>query len=131
MLVAAGLRYNPTYVENLAEITTELVAAGASGIFHAVGAEEISRDEFARRAARAFGLDAGLIETVPAGQFRAPAARPKQTSLITDKVRRVAAACPPVGVDEGLKRMLSMEPQWRSYARSLPDPAAKVAPNKA
>lgn len=124
----ADVRYNPTYVENLAEITAALVAAGAAGIFHTVGAEEIARDEFARRAARAFGLDASLIETVPAGDFKSPTPRPKQSSLRTDKVRRVLRDIPPIGVDAGLAAMLEMEPRWRAYARTLPDPAAKVAP---
>lgn len=128
MRVAEGLRYNPTYVENLAEITAGLVAAGASGIFHAVGAEEIARDEFARRAARTFGLDASLILTVPAGEFKSPTARPKQSSLITTKVQRLLPACPPMGVDAGLAGMLAMEPQWRAYAATLPDPAAKIKP---
>ncbi len=124
----ADVRYNPTYVENLAEITAGLVAAGAGGIFHTVGAEEISRDAFARRAARAFGLDDSLILTVPAAEFRSPTPRPKQSSLMTDKVRRVLPGCPPVDVETGLSRMLAMEPQWRAYAAGLPDPAAKVRP---
>ncbi|MBI4059855.1 MAG: SDR family oxidoreductase [Elusimicrobia bacterium] len=127
MRVAGDLRYNPTYVENLAEITVALAAGGAGGIFHVVGAEEIARAEFARRAARAFGLDASLIEAVSVDEFKSPTARPKQTSLRTDKVRR-ATPIPLLGVDEGLRRMLAMEPQWREYARTLPDPAAKVAP---
>lgn len=124
----SDVRYNPTYVENLAEITAALVAAGAAGIFHTVGAEEIARDEFARRAARAFGLDEALIKTVPADEFKSPTPRPKQSSLRTDKVRRLLPDCPPVGVDAGLRAMLEMEPRWRAYARTLPDPAAKVAP---
>lgn len=124
----ADLRYNPTYVENLAEITAELVAAGAGGVFHTVGAEEIARDEFARRVARAFGLDASLIRTVPAAEFKSPTPRPKQSGLRTDKVRRAVPTVPPVGVDEGLSRMVAMEPRWREYARTLPDPSAKVAP---
>lgn len=128
MRVADGVRYNPTYVENLAEITTSLVEAGAGGIFHAVGAEEIERHEFAVRAARAFGLDPALITLVPAGEFKAPAARPKESSLITDKVRRAVPRVLPIGVAEGLKRMLAMEPAWREYAKTLPDPAAKVSP---
>lgn len=128
MRVAEGVRYNPTYVENLAEITAGLVAAGAGGIFHAVGAEEIERVEFARRAARAFGLDESLIQAVPAGEFKAPAARPKESSLITDKVRRLLPKTPPIGVDAGLRSMLALEPKWREYARTLPDPAAKTAP---
>ncbi len=129
MRVAGGVRYNPTYVENLAEITAALVAAGAGGIFHAVGAEEIGRVEFAKRVAQAFGLDASLIQAVPTGEFKAPAARPKQSSLITEKTRRTVSV-PLLGVNEGLKRMLAMEPRWRAYAAGLPDPAAKVAPVK-
>ncbi|MDP3542517.1 MAG: SDR family oxidoreductase [Elusimicrobiota bacterium] len=124
----ANVRYNPTYVENLAEITAELVSAGASGIFHTVGAEEIARDEFARRVARAFGLRDSLIQTVPAGEFKSPTPRPKQSSLRTQKVQRILPDTPPVGVDAGLKAMLTMEPAWRDYARTLPDPAAKLKP---
>lgn len=127
MRVADGLRYNPTYVENLAAITAALAAAGAGGIYHVVGADEIERAEFARRAARAFGLDASLIRAVPASEFKSPTARPKQTSLSTEKVRK-AVALPLIGVDEGLKLMAAMEPRWREYARTLPDPAAKVKP---
>lgn len=129
MRVADGVRYNPTYVENLAEITAQLVKAGAGGIFHVVGADEIVRAEFARRAARAFGLDASLIQSVPAGEYEAPAPRPKESSLRTAKVRGVVSA-QPIGVDEGLKRMLLTEAQWRAYARTLPDPGAKLMPNK-
>lgn len=126
----SDVRYNPTYVENLAEITVGLVAAGAGGIFHTVGAEEIARDEFARRAARAFGLDASLIKTVPAAEFKSPTPRPIESSLLTGKVRRLVPQLPPLGVDEGLRRMLAMEARWRSYASTLPDPSAKALPNK-
>ena len=127
MRVAEGLRYNPTYVENLAEITASLVKAGAGGIYHVVGAEEIERAEFARRAARAFGLDVKLIQTVSAGEFKSPTKRPKSSSLITEKVRRAVSPAP-MGVSEGLRSMVAMEAKWAVYARTLPDPAAKVAP---
>ncbi|MEK7382478.1 MAG: SDR family oxidoreductase, partial [Elusimicrobiota bacterium] len=53
MRVAADLRYNPTYVENLAEMTVALISTGASGIFHFVGADDIVRHECAVRAAKA------------------------------------------------------------------------------
>ncbi len=129
MKVAADIRYNPTYVENLAEITAALIEKGASGIFHVVGAQEVVRHEFARLVARAFGLDAGLLVPVKSADLGSPTPRPKESSLRTDKVR--AAVFPhPVGVDEGLRRMLAMEPSWRDYARTLPDPAAKTAPSR-
>jgi len=127
MTVADDLRYNPTYAENLAEITAELVETGAAGIFHVVGAEEIVRYDFARRVARSFGLDEGLLKAAPAAKLASATPRPKESSLRTDKVR-AAVAAKPVGVDEGLRRMLAEEAGWRSYARTLPDPAAKTAP---
>lgn len=129
MRVADDIRYNPTYVENLAEITAALVEAGAAGIFHTVGADEIVRVEFARRVARAFGLDEGLLKPVPQSALASPTPRPRESSLRTEKVR--AAVSPaPIGVDEGLRRMRAMEPAWRAYAKTLPDPAAKTAPVK-
>lgn len=129
MRVADDVRYNPTYVENLAEITAELVDAGASGIFHVVGAEAIVRHEFAARAAKAFGLDARLLIPTPIARLGSPTPRPKESSLRTDKVR-AAVSVRPIGVDEGLRRMLAMEPEWRAYAKTLPDPAAKTAPSR-
>lgn len=127
MRVAADIRYNPTYVENLAQITVALAEAGACGIFHAVGAEEIVRHEFAVRVARAFGLDSGLLKPVPAAELGSPTPRPKESSLRTDKVR-ARVHIHPIGVDEGLRRMRAEEASWREYARTLPDPAAKTAP---
>lgn len=127
MPVAADLRYNPTYAENLAEVTVALAGIGASGIFHVVGAEEIRRFDFAVRAARAFGLDASLLKPVPSSEFKSPTPRPKESSLDTAKVR-AAVGVPLVGPDEGLRRMLAGEPAWRAYARTLPDPARKAAP---
>lgn len=129
MRVADDLRYNPTYVENLAEITAELIAAGASGIFHVVGSEAIVRHEFAVRVAKAFGLDPRLLIPTPIAQLGSPTPRPKESSLLMDKVR-AAVAVRPIGVDEGLRRMLAMEPEWRAYAKTLPDPAAKTAPSR-
>lgn len=127
MRVADDLRYNPTYVENLAEITAALVESGRSGIYHVVGAEEIVRHQFAVRVARAFGLDEALVRPVKSSELGSPTPRPKESSLRTDKVR-AAVPVQPIGVDEGLRRMLAMEPAWRAYARTLPDPAAKTSP---
>ncbi|HEX4048814.1 MAG TPA: SDR family oxidoreductase, partial [Elusimicrobiota bacterium] len=79
MTVAEDVRYNPTYAENLAEITADLVEAGASGIYHVVGADEIVRFEFAARAARAFGLDAGLLKPAPMSALASSTPRPKQS----------------------------------------------------
>ena len=128
--VADDLRYNPTYVENLAEMTVELCSAGAGGIFHVVGSEEIARYAFAVRVAKAFALNPGLLRPLPVSEIHSPTPRPRESSLRTDKVR-AAVALSPIGVAEGLSRMLALESAWRAYARTLPDPAAKAAPSNA
>lgn len=117
--VADGIRYNPTYVENLAELVCALADKKLSGIFHAVGGTRIKRVDFARQVARAFGLNEGLIAGVPAGDFKAPARRPKESSLSTDKVR-AAAGVKVWSVDESLQHMVGFEKEWKSYAVRLP-----------
>jgi len=129
MKVADDVRYNPTYVENVAEITAELVETGASGIFHVVGADEIVRYEFAARVAKAFDLDASLLKPAPMSKLASTTPRPKESSLRTDKVR-AAVAVHPIGVDKGLRKMLMLEADWRDYAKTLPDPAAKTPPSR-
>ena len=126
MSVADDLRYNPTYAENLAEITVALIAAQAAGIFHVVGAEEAARHEFAASVARAFGLDVSLIRPIHARALSSTP-RPPRTNLLTDKVGATVSV-EPVGVEEGLRRMIAMEPQWREYAKNLPGFPAKSSP---
>lgn len=124
MRVADDLSYNPTYVENLAEVVAELVAVGAAGIFHVVGSEEIVRHEFAVRAAKAFGLNPALLRPVPAAELNSPTPRPRKTGLRADKARAAVGAAM-TGVDEGLRRMIAMEGAWRAYAaKALPSPAS-------
>ncbi|MBI3552906.1 MAG: SDR family oxidoreductase [Elusimicrobia bacterium] len=117
--VAEGLRYNPTYTENLADIVCELAELGASGLYHAVGADRVRRLDFARQAAEAFGLDAALIKAVPEGQFKTPAPRPRESSLETDKVR-AKLKTQPWGTLQGLAHMAASEPQWKLYAEKTP-----------
>lgn len=109
MRVAGDVRYNPTFCDDLAEITASLAASGEAGVFHVVGADRISRAEFAARAARAFGLDDRLIRPVSSAEFGSIAPRPKESSLRTDKVRAAVGAAP-IGVDAGLGRMRAMAP---------------------
>lgn len=129
MRVAEEVRYHPTYVENLAEVTVALAEAGARGIFHVVGSEEIARCDFAARVAAVFGLDGRLIKPVPAAELGSPTPRPKQSSLCTDRVR-AAIGLPLLDVPRGLAAMRAMEGSWCEYAKALPDPAAKVAPGR-
>lgn len=117
--LAGDLTYNPTYAENLAAVTADLVEAGASGIFHVVGSEPITRFDFAVLVAKTWGLDPALLESVPSSRFSSPTPRPRQSSLLTAKVRGVARTAL-MGPASGLAHMKNMEPVWREYAKTLP-----------
>ena len=68
---------NPTSVPDLAEMLRRIVEGRLNGIFHASGAEAMSRETFARRIAAAFHLDGGLIYAEP----RTERIRPRDLSL--------------------------------------------------
>ncbi len=79
----------PTISENIADMVERAVERGLEGVVHMASAECIARDEFARRIARRFGLDEGLIEPVATAVLRQPARRPQRPCL---SMRRSAEA---------------------------------------
>jgi dTDP-4-dehydrorhamnose reductase len=98
--------YNtPTLAENLAKMALEVGAGDLQGIFHASGCERISRYEFARRIAKTFGLETGLIKPIKMSELTAwIAKRPKDSSLSTEKVRKQLRT-KPLNITEGLSKM--------------------------
>lgn len=123
MRLAGDLVYNPTYAENLAAVTADLVESRACGIYHVVGAAAVTRYEFAVMVAKTWSLDASLLESVPAAVFTSPTPRPKQSSLLTAKAR-AASRTPLMGPASGLEHMKATEDVWRAYAKTLPIAAA-------
>jgi dTDP-4-dehydrorhamnose reductase len=87
--VPADQVITPTPAPDLARAVVALVERGARGTFHCAGPEVLSRPEFARRAALAFGLDPTLIDSVPTSALGLRAARPANAGLKTDKLRSV------------------------------------------
>ena len=80
----------PTYAPNLGAVMRELVASGATGIFHCCGAEPMDRHRFSRLIATTFGLDPDLIDPVTSDEFQpTPTPRPRNVGMLVDKVRRV------------------------------------------
>ena len=78
----------PTPAPDLARAVVELVDLGARGTYHAAGPEILERPEFARRAAAAFGLDAGLLDLMPTADLGLKAPRPLRAGLRTEVLRR-------------------------------------------
>lgn len=101
---------NPTYAPDMAEAALDLAAKGASGVYHLAGSEALSRAEFARAAAAAFGLRADLVEAVPASSFADPAGarRPSRSSLSSAKAEALTGRRL-LGARRGLERMREAE----------------------
>jgi dTDP-4-dehydrorhamnose reductase len=55
----------PTLASDAAELVWRVVDGGHEGVLHCVGGESVDRVTLARRTARAFGLDDGLIDVGP------------------------------------------------------------------
>ena len=92
---------SPTLADNLAEMVLAMVSRRATGVYHAVGPEWISRLEYAIRIARSFGLDPRLLKPALSAELKQPAPRPRHSGLIGDRVLSDLGV-KPVGIDEGL-----------------------------
>lgn len=79
--------YTPILIDSLVRATHELVDLGASGIFHIVGNERVSKYEFGLALAERFGLDAGLINLASIADQSNLVRRPQDMSLANHKVR--------------------------------------------
>lgn len=114
----------PLEVTLLSELLLELAEAQRSGLYHVVSSECLSKYDFGCRIARAFDLDAGLIQPVSVNDGNLAAARSPNLQLRTDKLA-AALGKPVPGQDEGLKRFV--EQFRRGYPRLIKAYAPEVA----
>ena len=95
---------NPTYAPDLAEASLRLICSGATGLYHVVGSDRVSRYEFALAAVDVFGLDPDLVIPVTTEELGQRAHRPLQAGMLTGKVAaRLGATL--AGFWDGLQRM--------------------------
>ena len=108
----------PTLAEYLAAVSLLLVEGDARGAVNVVGADRLSRADFARVVARSLALDPKLVESTPTSELGQKAARPLEGGLRTDKLRALLDT-EPMPLDEALKRLRR---QWRAstYVASGP-----------
>jgi dTDP-4-dehydrorhamnose reductase len=93
----------PILVSDLGQIVFQMLDGGLRGIYHVGGADCVSKYEFGVRIARAFGLDAGLIEPVQAETVRLRAPRARRLCLSGAKIERDLRTRLP-SLDAGLAR---------------------------
>lgn len=95
---------SPTYVDNLADIITELVVSGKTGTYNVAGSDVVGRYDFALTAASIFGLDPRLVIPVRTGELGQKASRPLKAGMKLDKLRKNVST-PIMGIVEGLRDM--------------------------
>lgn len=95
---------SPTYANNLCQIAVHLSETTLSGVINVTGPNQISRYEFAKKAANIFHLDENLVVPVQTEALHQPAKRPKKAGLLTDKVNAISTI-PVTNFEEGLARM--------------------------
>lgn len=78
---------SPTYAPSLARAAIEAMDLRFQGLVHLAGPEVLTRLEFARRVARAYGMDETRILPVTSEELPLPAARPKVGGLRVEKAR--------------------------------------------
>lgn len=101
----------PIDAESVSSLIERLLVGGGAGIFHAGGAERLSRWDLGRRVAGALGLAAEPIEPVTKADIRQPAPRPADVSLDSTKAERLLGWRPrplATGIVEG--RRVADEP---------------------
>jgi dTDP-4-dehydrorhamnose reductase len=112
----ADIHFSPMLVNHLAEILLGMLDRGLSGVYHVVGAESISKYEFARRVAVTFGLDREQVVEARASEGKLRAARPRNTSLCTEKICKDLGKAMP-GVDCGLRKFRALRAE--GYVQQL------------
>lgn len=81
----------PILADALAHAAHALVNQGAKGVFNLVGGERVSKYEFGRRLAAAFGLPLALIHPAKMERAHLHAARPKDMSLDNSRLMKAIA----------------------------------------
>lgn len=96
---------SPTPVAQLPAIVQALLQRrDLRGVYHCTGAERVTRLEFSRAFAAAFGFDGALIRPMPAGELGLKAPRPRDCSLDSSKLFG-ALGMEPWTIAEGFERL--------------------------
>ncbi|MFX1503954.1 MAG: SDR family oxidoreductase, partial [Promethearchaeota archaeon] len=94
----------PTFVNDLASITIELVNKNKNGIYNVTGPDYCSRSAFALKIADKFDLNKNLIIPVSTKELNQAARRPLKAGLINNKIR-IELSVKPLGIDEVLNEI--------------------------
>ncbi|MBS7631986.1 sugar nucleotide-binding protein [Candidatus Bathyarchaeota archaeon] len=85
---------SPTLNTNLSEMLLEIAERKITGTLHTVGADRVSRYEFAVKLSQTFNLNKNLIKPAKIDEMRWVAKRPKDSSLNVSKAQGLLNTSP-------------------------------------
>ena len=100
----------PLLVNHLGHVLLKMLAAGLSGLYHAVSSDCTSKYEFALALAQRFGFDRGLIQPTSVRAAGLQAARSPNLSLRSDKLAH-ALGQPLPSISTGLEQFYTLYQQ--------------------
>ena len=120
---ADDLVVSPTHVRDLAHIALDLLIDGERGLWHLANRGSVSWAQLARLAAELSGLDASLVNAVPARHLALRAERPPYSALGSER----AAIMP--ALEDALARCLALRAARRELAPAGAGLAAEHHPD--
>lgn len=99
--------FRPLVPQHLWRILVRLVESGCSGVFHATGADYLTKYEFGTRVARVFGLDEHLV--VRSSVKDSALVAPRSNTMDVGSARMPAVGLEPPAIDDGLALMRDLE----------------------
>jgi len=108
--------FTPILVNELSEVILKMMDLGLNGIYNVAAAQPCTKYEFALKIADIFDLKRDLIHPESIGKSKLQAARPRNTSLQTEKVSSALCRSMP-DVEAGLKQFRKL--QVSGYADEL------------
>jgi dTDP-4-dehydrorhamnose reductase len=97
--------YTPIYLGDLITIVGTLVEAGSHGIYNVVGSDRVSKFEFGQALLLKMGFDIGLIEPTTISKRLDLVGRPKDMSLLNEKLFK-EIGWQALGLNDGLDKLL-------------------------
>lgn len=108
--------FTPILANHLVPVLFAMLQHKLSGLYHVAGSERISKFEFARKVAAAFGFDTTRVTPCHVKDMNLRAARPLDISLNTEKIGMSLGHAMP-GVDSGLREFRELRD--RRYPQQL------------
>ncbi len=112
----ADVFFTPILVNHLVPVLFAMLQQELAGLYHVAGSERVSKFEFARRVAAAFGFDPDRVRPCQVKDMNLRAARPLDVSLNTEKIRMAMGRSMP-NVDSGLRGFREL--RGRQYPQQL------------